>query len=73
MANKGDAMTSGERMLFAAAFVAAEAEGLKPTEAVRSAVGAVDRLRDVRSEPHLWEELDGDERAMLDDMLGVPR
>lgn len=61
-------MTSGERMVFAVAFVKAEHEGLRPTEAVRSAVGAVDRLRDVRS-----EDLDGDERVMLDDMLGVQR
>lgn len=64
-------MTSGERMVFAAAFVKAEDDGLKPVEAVRCAAGAVDRLRDVRSESELWEELDGDERAMLEDMLGT--
>jgi hypothetical protein len=31
----------------------------------------VDEMRDIKSENQYWGELDGDERAMVSDMLGT--
>lgn len=66
-------MTSGERMVWAAEFV--RSLGFEPAnnETIRrsaiSAYSAVNYMRAARTD----QQLHSDVRAMLDDMLGVPR
>ncbi len=67
------ALTSGERTLWAIAYERAIADRHSRTTAVRMACAVVEEMRDIRSEDELWEELDGDERCMVSDMLGEQR
>lgn len=74
-------MTSGERMVFAASIAASADSGRDPTIAVKAAAMAVKLLHGARDDDRAArlegkperDRLDDDERAMLDDMLGVPR
>ncbi len=63
-------MTSGERMVWAATYVAASAEGF--VHAAQEAAYAVWKLRRGGS-GDLDGDLDGDAKAMLDDMLSNGR
>lgn len=65
-------MTSGERMVWAAEFVRAMADGAPAVDAARSASAAVWCLQDVGKRLVPGDGL-VDHQAMLDDMLGVPR
>lgn len=68
-------------MVFAASMAASANNGREPTIAVKAAAMAVQLLRGARDEDRAAElegkpdrqRLTDDERAMLDDMLGVPR
>lgn len=61
-------MTSGERMVYAAEFVRALEDESSPRRAFMRARVAVEHLR-----AGVDEKLGDDDRAMLDDMLGVKR
>lgn len=61
-------LSSGERTVYGQAFIAAVGEAWSNEEAARSASAMVARLRAVDR-----SKLTDDQRAMLDDMLGVPR
>lgn len=61
-------MTSGERMVWAEAFVMALAEAWSNEQAAKAGGATVRRLRSVDR-----SALGDDDRAMFDDMLGVPR
>lgn len=71
-------MTSGERMVWAASFVTALANDREPDEAVVAAASCVSVLRGLAAgltgalamEAVTTPE---ERRAMVDDMLGVPR
>jgi hypothetical protein len=68
---EGDAVTIGERMLFAVAFDRAMSLGMSATDAAFAARMRVAAI----AEAHTGAVANGDDetRAMLDDMLGVKR
>lgn len=62
-------LSHGERVLFAVAFDRAVIAGVDAKHAAVDARSAVETLRKAGDHPHI----DHATRAMLDDMLGVPR
>ena len=66
-------MTAGERAVWAAEFVRALADGQSSTDAAISASSAVWMLQDIDKSREWTVNGAEDHRAMLDDMLGVPR
>jgi hypothetical protein len=60
-------------MVWAAEFVRAMADWQTPLEAARSSVRAVSALRNLQGDAMERELMTDADRAMLDDMLGVPR
>lgn len=67
-------MTSGERMVWATIYAQKREYGKSVVESARIAAYEVKQLRTLSTEAH--RDLlgtDDDARAMLDDMLGVPR